>query len=201
MHLARRNCHSNGAATGLVLIGRSLITAVSVISMKSQPLSGSALHHSTDQVRLTARGNEHSGDHVVAGDLVSGHVAAAIDLMSSRMTERWTLSALATEVHLSRSQLVRTFKAALGLSPMAYLRLMRVQQMARLLRTTDLSLHGVGQAVGWTDANQASRCFRRHYGISPTKYRRQLMAASPTSSMTEAVFAPRSSLATHRSRI
>lgn len=56
---------------------------------------------------------------------------------------------------------------------MAYLRQMRVQHMARLLCSTDLSVADVARPVGWTDANCASRCFRAHYGISPTEFRRR----------------------------
>jgi AraC family transcriptional regulator len=79
---------------------------------------------------------------------------------------------LAEEVHLSRSQLVRAFDATIGVGPMAYLRRMRVAQMARLLSTTDLSIAEAARSVGWVDANYASRCFHNRYGISPTEFRR-----------------------------
>jgi hypothetical protein len=39
-------------------------------------------------------------------------------------------------VHLSRSQLIRSFDATTGLNPMALLRKMRVERMACLLATT-----------------------------------------------------------------
>lgn len=56
---------------------------------------------------------------------------------------------------------------------MAYLRLMRVERMARLLVSTDLSVSEIARAIGWTDPNYASRCFHAHYGVSPTEYRRR----------------------------
>jgi transcriptional regulator GlxA family with amidase domain len=56
---------------------------------------------------------------------------------------------------------------------MACLRYMRVQQMARLLCSTGLSIAAVARSVGWTDANHASRCLRIHYGIPPTEFRRR----------------------------
>ena len=101
------------------------------------------------------------------------HVDVAVRLLSSRLTEQWTLRALAEEVHLSASQLVRAFDAVVGLSPMAYLRHLRVQQMARLLSSTDLPIRDLAPTVGWPDANHASRRFRSHYGISPTRYRQE----------------------------
>lgn len=105
--------------------------------------------------------------------IIRGHVVAAVGVMRSQLAEPWTLNSLAEEVHLSRSQLVRAFDAALGLSPMAYLRAARVERMARLLETTDLSIAAVARSVGWTDPNYASRCFRNHAGVPPTEFRRR----------------------------
>jgi transcriptional regulator GlxA family with amidase domain len=68
---------------------------------------------------------------------------------------------------------VRSFDATVGMSPMAYLRQMRVERMARLLISTDLSVAEVARSVGWKNQFHASQCFHAAYGISPTEYRRQ----------------------------
>lgn len=107
-----------------------------------------------------------------AHGVVRGHVVIAVNLLRSRLAEPWTLDALAGEVHLSRSQLVRSFDATTGLSPMAYLRQMRVEQMARLLASTDLSIAETARSVGWRNQFHASQCFHSHFGMSPTQYRR-----------------------------
>lgn len=65
--------------------------------------------------------------------IVRGHVVAAVRALRERLAEPWTLNSLAEAVNLSRSQLVRAFDPTVGMSPMAYLRKMRVEQMARLL--------------------------------------------------------------------
>ncbi|MGH9058213.1 MAG: helix-turn-helix transcriptional regulator [Acidimicrobiales bacterium] len=94
-------------------------------------------------------------------------------MLRTRLAERWTLNSLADEVHLSRSQLVRAFDATVGMSPMAYLRQMRGERMARLLVSTDLSVGEAARAVGWRNQFHASQCFHAAYGVSPTEYRRQ----------------------------
>jgi AraC family L-rhamnose operon transcriptional activator RhaR len=94
------------------------------------------------------------------------------------MAEQWTLDALADEVHLSRSQLVRAFDATVETSPMAYLRQMRVKRMARLLVSTDLSVGEAARSVGWRNQFHASQCFHAHYGVSPTEYRRRQTSSS-----------------------
>ena len=100
-------------------------------------------------------------------------------MLRARLTEPWTLRSLAEEVHLSRSQLVRAFDATIGLSPMAYLRQTRAQQMAHLLGSTDLSIAATARTDSWTDPNYASRWFHAHYGISPTEYRRRRQTTPP----------------------
>jgi transcriptional regulator GlxA family with amidase domain len=107
---------------------------------------------------------QHSGTRGV----VRGHAVVAVRILRTRLAEPWTLNSLAEQVHLSRSQLVRAFDSTIGMSPMAYLRQIRVQHMASLLCGTDLSIAEVARTVGWADANYASRCFHIHYGTSPT---------------------------------
>ncbi len=120
----------------------------------------------------------HDGLATAPRGVVHGHVLTAVQLLSSRIAEPWTLSALADEVHLSRSQLVRAFDATVGVSPMAHLRTMRTERMARLLISTDLSIAEAARSVGWRNQFHASQCFHAAYGVSPTEYRRQ-HATSP----------------------
>lgn len=56
---------------------------------------------------------------------------------------------------------------------MAYLRRMRVERIARLLVSTDLSVAEAARSVGWRNQFHASQCFHARFGISPTEYRRR----------------------------
>lgn len=105
--------------------------------------------------------------------VVRGHAVTTVQILRTRLAEPWTLDLLAAEVHLSRSQLARSFAATVGMSPMAYLRQMRVERMARLLVSTDLSVAEAARMVGWRNQFHASQCFHAHFGVSPTEYRRR----------------------------
>jgi transcriptional regulator GlxA family with amidase domain len=48
-------------------------------------------------------------------------------MLRDRIAEPWTLDSLAEEAHLLRSRLMRAFDATIGVSPMAYVRRMRVE--------------------------------------------------------------------------
>jgi AraC family L-rhamnose operon transcriptional activator RhaR len=100
-------------------------------------------------------------------------VVQAMRLLESRLDHRWTLSELADELHLAPRYLVRLFKSATGLPPMAYLAQHRVEKAATLLLHTDQPITQIGQAVGWADQNYFARRFKAHYGLTATTYRQR----------------------------
>ncbi|GAA3591769.1 hypothetical protein GCM10022419_088260 [Nonomuraea rosea] len=98
-------------------------------------------------------------------------IVRAMRLMEAAPEHRWTLAGLAAELHLTRGYLVRRFKSATGLPPMAYLSRFRVELAAALLLHTDQSITRIGETVGWPDANYFARRFKAHYGLSASAYR------------------------------
>jgi AraC-like DNA-binding protein len=83
------------------------------------------------------------------------------------------LCVLAAELHLAPGYLVRLFKAATGLPPMAYLGQLRAEHAAVLLLHSADSVTGIGRAVGWPDQSNFARRFKAHYGLSATTYRKR----------------------------
>ena len=92
-------------------------------------------------------------------------------------------------VHLSEKQLTRVFATAYGKTPSAYLRMLRVQEMARLLRESDLNVETAARRVGWS-RNQAIEMFTRHTGTPPGKYRLYGPSQPPGRSMGSATHLP-----------
>ena len=82
-----------------------------------------------------------------------------VDLLRERPEQRWTLQSLAAAVHLSPSQLGRTFVAGYGKTPMTYLMTVRAERLTRLLRETDLVDE---PARACQQGNQAPHRRRRH---------------------------------------
>lgn len=99
--------------------------------------------------------------------------ALAIQVMlHSELSHPWTLAELARKVHLSERQVSRLYLKAFGKTPLAHLRLLRVQEMARLLSETDISITQAAHAVGWRSRNHAAEIFRKETGITPDRYRK-----------------------------
>ncbi|XVU21869.1 AraC family transcriptional regulator [Actinoplanes sp. CA-054009] len=107
------------------------------------------------------------------GDAAGIHPAVldAMRMMEARPGYQWTLTELAAELHLAPGYLVRLFKSATGLPPMAYLSRHRVELAAARLLHTDQPINKIGESVGWPDQNYFARRFKSHYGLSASTYR------------------------------
>ncbi len=103
----------------------------------------------------------------------------AADLLRSEPQRRWSVTELANEVHLSKSQVSRLFVEAFGKSPIAYLTMLRTERMAALLRTTDAPITVIAEEVGWSDPDFAARQFRRSVGVTPSGYRALSQVQAP----------------------
>ena len=77
---------------------------------------------------------------------------------------------LADEVGLSRRQLSRRVKAAVGLSPSGYLRMMRLERAAQLLGQQAGSVQDVAYRIGFRDTEHFSKLFKQAFGVLPSKY-------------------------------
>ena len=77
---------------------------------------------------------------------------------------------LASELLMSRRQLLRKLRALTDETPAVLLRQRRLEQAASLLRTGELSVKEVSYAVGFLSNSSFTRAFRQAYGMSPSAY-------------------------------
>lgn len=101
------------------------------------------------------------------------------DLLHESISEQWTLTLLAEHVHLSPKQLSRIFTDTFGKTPLAYLTMLRVQEMARLLRETDITIAEAGRYVGWHSRSRAGEAFFDCTGVAPNRYRTMVRDSVP----------------------
>ena len=77
---------------------------------------------------------------------------------------------LAERCGYSAAHFCRKFKETTWLTPMNYLRIYRLEEAARQLRQGRGSVSDIALACGFPDPNYFTRCFKKHFGIPPTKY-------------------------------
>ncbi|MBX3011202.1 MAG: AraC family transcriptional regulator [Caldilineaceae bacterium] len=97
------------------------------------------------------------------------HLQMIVDYLEANYATNVTLAELTQLVHLSPYHLLRSFKAALGLPPHAYLNQLRVERAKRLL-LAGLPIVEVALAVGFTDQSHLTRAFKRIVGVPPGQY-------------------------------
>ena len=77
---------------------------------------------------------------------------------------------LTREVGISRAQLHRKMKEMTGISTGEFIRNLRLEQAARIIREQKVNITQVAYAVGFNNANHFSTIFKRHYGMTPSEY-------------------------------
>jgi transcriptional regulator GlxA family with amidase domain len=80
-----------------------------------------------------------------------------------------SLRQLASQAGLSRRRLSRTFHAEPGMPPSVYQRQLRVEHARRELRT-GAPPATVAVGCGFYDQAHLSRVFKRHVGMTPSRY-------------------------------
>ena len=80
---------------------------------------------------------------------------------------------LTQEVGISRAQLHRKMKELTGISTSEFIRNIRLEQAARLLREQKVNVTQVAYTVGFSNLAHFSTIFRKHFGIAPSEYAEQ----------------------------
>ena len=78
---------------------------------------------------------------------------------------------MAKSVNLSPWRLAHLFKAEVGISPLRYLTLVRLQKARHSLETGFLTVREIGVSVGIPNASHFARSFKAAYGSSPVQHR------------------------------
>lgn len=84
----------------------------------------------------------------------------------------FSVEQLSDAVGLSRAQMYRRCKQLTGNSPVEILRIQRMQRAGQLLSTTDRNISEVTYDCGFTSPSYFTKCFKEHYGMSPTDFMR-----------------------------
>ncbi|MEZ0064495.1 AraC-like DNA-binding protein [Streptacidiphilus sp. MAP12-20] len=98
---------------------------------------------------------------------------AAMQAMHEDAGHPWSVPELAALSGLSRAAFARTFRDALGQTPIQYLTDWRMALARDHLRSGDLGLTGIARAVGYGSPYAFAAAFRRHHGEPPGTWRQR----------------------------
>lgn len=98
-------------------------------------------------------------------------VIEAQDWLRAHHGDTIAIPDLAQKLNTSLRSLHRRFRAATGMSPLAYLQQYRLQVARELLQTSNLSIAEVASAVGYPDSGYFCRLFKQTLKQTPGHYR------------------------------
>ena len=97
----------------------------------------------------------------------------ALTMFHRAYNKSFSLSQLASYCGVSPAYLCRLFRRHLNVTPWQYLERLRLKVAAYLLCETGLSVADIAFLSGFNDLRHFLRRFRRFYGVTPSKMRRQ----------------------------
>ena len=158
----------------------SLQCLVSMLQYESaHTLSGSrAIVNALSSVLLVliVRAYLEQGGEAPLGGILNGlrdkRLRQLIQTVVSRPEDEWNIEKMTALANLSRAQLMRLFKQQTGISPHAFVNLIRLRQAAVLLRQTADSVLSIALNVGFQSETHFGKAFKKQYGISPGQYRK-----------------------------
>lgn len=99
-------------------------------------------------------------------------VREAEALIMHDLSRRITAREIADHFGISESSFKLYVKGILGDSYLSYFRRKRMEKAAKLLKTTELKIIEIANAVGYENQGKFAKVFAEHYGVSPLEYRR-----------------------------
>ena len=85
--------------------------------------------------------------------------------------EDLTIEEIAKSMFLHPSYFSQVIKEELGLNALKYLNLYRMNKASQLLKTTELSIKEISNAVGYENRHSFSRAFKNRFHSSPSEYK------------------------------
>lgn len=96
-------------------------------------------------------------------------IARSIEYLSASLDEKVTIDEIASKVGMSRAVFHRKFKQATTMSPIQFIKSMRLNSAAMKI-ASGMNVNEAAMDVGYVSSSQFSREFKRMYGQSPKQW-------------------------------
>lgn len=111
------------------------------------------------------------GEFVQENPRLDIDIAGVLSFLESNYAQNIPLEELATIANLSASHFLKIFSEVMNITPIQYLKQLRIHKACHLIANTRLTMTEIAASVGIADSNYFSRAFKSVLGISPSRYR------------------------------
>lgn len=95
------------------------------------------------------------------------------ELIKEGLTKDLTVDTLCAQVNMSRTSFYNKLKALTGIAPADFIRNIRMQEAARLLKSKRYNVAEVSDMTGFADPKYFTDIFKKYYGMPPSVYMKQ----------------------------
>lgn len=104
-------------------------------------------------------------------------LAKLMNVMEKNMDNNaLTVDELVSEMALGRTVFFNKIKSLTGLSPVEFIREIRIKRAAQLLEDGKYNITEITYMVGMNDSRYFSKCFKAVYGMTPSEYKKHQQA-------------------------
>jgi AraC-like DNA-binding protein len=108
----------------------------------------------------------------------AAQIQKAMTFMRAHLTEPISVEVVARKVAMSPSHFAHRFRAVARVSPMRYLKQLRLEKARLLLIGEGARAREAAASVGYESASHFARDFKQSFGVSPARYVRRFLAGS-----------------------
>ena len=123
--------------------------------------------------KLRLRLEMQKGDDSTPGDAFLAKLMAVMEKQMDNNT--FTVDELVNEMGMGRTVFFNKIKKMTGMSPVEFIREMRIKRAAQLLEDPRYNITEVTYMVGMNDSRYFSKCFKNTYGVTPSEYRKAVL--------------------------
>ena len=95
-------------------------------------------------------------------------IELALEYIHAHFGEKLKVAEIAKVAMLSEFHFLRTFKQAIGISPIKYIQKLRMEHAKLLLESGKWTITEIAETCGYMDLQYFSKSFKRNYGIAPS---------------------------------
>ncbi len=97
-----------------------------------------------------------------------------MNVMEKQMdNSAFTIDEFARELGMGRTVFYQKLKAIIGLSPVDFIREMRIKRAKQLIDSGKYNISTVAYMTGFNDPKYFSKCFKKQFGVSPSEYNKE----------------------------
>ncbi len=123
----------------------------------------SQLNYHTDDIR----------EEVPGIDLDQEFLIKVTDIVKQHLDHEFNVDTLCGKLHMSRSSFYNKIKVLTGISPSDFVRQIRMNEAALLLKSRKYTVAEVSDKLGYGDPKYFTDTFKKHYGVTPSAYMKQ----------------------------